>query len=100
MVDVSDSIIMNMVQMIPRGSMDDVFILEKFSYEEVGKLMFIQSCVPIIKEFIFTIRVRQGDLKGPYMKMFEDLLSQMVFFLITAESKDPFTAEGFPVVRN
>lgn len=76
--------------------MDDVFILDKYDFNEVRANLFLQSCVPRIKEFIYVTRVRPNDLRGPYMKGFEDLLTQMLFFLIKSESSDPFKCEGVP----
>ena len=56
MVDESDNIIVNNTKMIHNGSMDDVFILEKFNQEEVAKILFVASCVPKIKEFVYSLR--------------------------------------------
>jgi hypothetical protein len=42
--------------MIKNGSMDDVFILKKFDLQEVRNILFIHSCVPKIKEFIYYVR--------------------------------------------
>jgi len=81
MFDESDQIIFNTTKMIQYGSMDDVYILEKFNALEVKNILFIQSSVPKIKEFIFYIRNDPIQLKSPYMKAFEELLSQLVFFL-------------------
>lgn len=76
--------------------MDDVFILEKYDPMEVQANLFIQSCVPPIKEFIYITRVKSNDLRGPYMKSFEELLTKMLFFLIKSENDDPFKSDGAP----
>ena len=34
------------------------------------------------------------------MKSFEDLLSNMVFFVTKTDSEDPFTCEGQPIIQN
>lgn len=79
--------------------MDDVFILDKFDASEVKANLFLQSCVPLIKEFIYVTRVKSNDLRGPYMKGFEELLGKILFFLIqieNTEGQDPFKCEGVP----
>ena len=86
--------------MVAVGSMDDVFILQKFNDEEVVSLLFIHSSVPKIKEFIYIVRTEPLQLKSPYMKGFEDLLARMVFFLTRTESLDPFNCEGNPIKQN
>ena len=98
MVDVSDSMIFNGIKMINQASMDDVFILDKYDPNEIRANLFIQSCVPPIKEFLYISRLKANDLRGPYMKRFEDLLSQMYFFLISSENitGDPLMTDGSP----
>ena len=58
--------------------MDDVFILDKYDPVEVQANLFIQSCVPPIKEFIYVTKMKANDLRGPYMKTFEELLGKMI----------------------
>ena len=60
------------------------------------KILFLQSCVPKIKEFVINLRDNPVDLKPPYIKIFEELLVKMVFFVTKSDSKDPFTCEGSP----
>jgi hypothetical protein len=55
-VDENDSIIVNMTKLVPHGTMDDVYIIEKYDPEEVRSILFIQSSVPKIKEFVFSLR--------------------------------------------
>lgn len=98
--DETDVIVFNSTKMIQHGSMDDVYILEKFSPKEVQNILFVQSSVPRIKEFLYYIRNDPIHLKSPYMKNFEDLLSKLVFFLTNTTSKDPFTCEGIPIKQN
>lgn len=98
--DNSDSILTNMTKMIPIGSMDDVFVLQKFNATEIKSILFVHSCVPRIKEFIYIIRNEPLQLKSPYMKNFEDLLVKMVFFVTKTESENAFTCEGIPIVQN
>ena len=74
MYDESDNIIINNTKMIKGGSMDDVFIIELVSIEEVNSVLFIHSCVPKIKEFVYNMRNFRAKLDSPYMKAFEDLL--------------------------
>lgn len=97
MYDETDFFIINSTKMIPLGSMDDVFILEKVDTNLVNSILFIHSCVPPIKEFIFLVRTDPMSLKSPYMKNFEDLLSKLVFFITDTTGKDPFTCEGIPI---
>lgn len=52
MNDESDNILINMTKLVTSGGMDDVFILEKFNRTEIQKILFVQSCIPKIKEFI------------------------------------------------
>ena len=40
--------------------------------------------------------MKPNDLRGPYMKTFEELLSKMIFYLVKTESTDPFTCDGSP----
>lgn len=75
MVDETDNIIMNVTKMIHVGSMDDVFILEKFDPQEIKVISFIQSSVPKIKEFIYYLRFKSELVNSPYMIKFEELLS-------------------------
>jgi len=100
MVDVSDFMIHNGVKLINKASMDDVFILDKFETTEVRSNLFLQSCIPIIKEFLYVVRVRPNDLRGPYMKGFEDLLVKMLYFTIKTDNTDPFTCEGEHIKQN
>lgn len=51
MYDESEQIRINNIKLIKNGSMDDVFIFEKVMIDEYRSLLFIQSCVPKIKEF-------------------------------------------------
>ena len=62
--------------------------------------MFIHSCVPLIKEFIYYLRNEPIHLKSPYMRSFEDLLGKLVLFLIETDCKDAFLADGTPVKQN
>mmetsp|Transcript_11845 Transcript_11845/g.18234 ORF Transcript_11845/g.18234 Transcript_11845/m.18234 type:complete len:401 (-) Transcript_11845:5665-6867(-) len=96
MVDESDNIIINSTKLVKVGSMDDVYILEKVKQQEVQEVLFIHSCVPLIKEFSYNLRFDKNTLTSPYMKRFEDLLSGLVFFIVETDSKDPFTCEGLP----
>jgi hypothetical protein len=74
MYEESDNVIFNATKMIKGGSMDDVFIIEKVSQEELQAVLFIHSCIPKIKEFTFNLRFSSTTLSSPYMKTFEDLL--------------------------
>ena len=56
MVDENDNIIVNMTKLVPHGTMDDVYIIEKYDPQEVKSILFIQSSVPKIKEFVFSLR--------------------------------------------
>ena len=77
--------------------MDDVFILELVQIEEIKSVLFIHSCVPKIKEFVYNLRNHRAKLDSPYMKSFEDLLTGLVRFIIDSEAgSDPFTSEGTP----
>lgn len=76
------------------STMDDVYILQKFSIEKVKRILYLQSCVPKIKEFTYNLRLSPVDLKPPYIKVFEELLGRLVFFVTKSESKNPFTCEG------
>jgi hypothetical protein len=59
----------------------------------------LQSCVPKIKEFTFNLRLNPVDLKPPYIKIFEELLTHLVFFVTKTEMKNPFLCEGVPDVE-
>jgi hypothetical protein len=78
--------------------MDDVFILEKVSTEELQPVLFIHSCIPKIKEFTYNLRfTTSGSLSSPYMKSFEDLLQGLVLFMLSPfveDDPDPFTCDG------
>lgn len=76
---------------------DDVFILKKAPQKEVQDIMFIHSCIPVLKQFIFQIRRKQIEkFSLPYFSHFEKLLGSLIFFVTETESKDPFTCEGIP----
>ena len=90
----------NNCKLIKNGSMDDVFIFEKVFNDEINSLLFIHSCVPQIKEFYNNLKYNQAELTSPYMKEFENLLAQLVFFTISTESKDPFHCDGYPNKRH
>ena len=91
----NDSIIVNHTKLIRGGSMDDVFILELVNNEEINSVLFIHSCVPKIKEFVYNLRNHRERLDSPYMKAFEDLLSGLVAFMLNSEpGTNPFTSEG------
>ena len=96
MVDENDNIIVNMTKLVPHGTMDDVYIIEKYDPQEVKSILFIQSSVPKIKEFVFSLRQDQDKIKSPYLKTFEELLRKMVYFVTKTDSPDPFTCEGTP----
>ena len=97
MYDESDNIIINNTKLIKGGSMDDVFIIELVSVEEINSVLFIHSCVPKIKEFVYYLRNHRAKLDSPYMKAFEDLLSGLVGFIINSPpNSNPFTSEGMP----
>ena len=95
MYDESDNIIINNTKLIKGCSMDDVFILELVHIEEINSVLFIHSCVPKIKEFVFNLRNHRVKLDSPYMKSFEDLLLGLVRFIIDLEAgSDPFYQRG------
>ena len=99
--DDNDSIIVNNTKLIRGGSMDDVFILELVNIEEINSVLFIHSCVPKIKEFVYNLRNHRERLDSPYMKAFEDLLSGLVAFMLNSEpGTNPFTSEGQPDPQN
>lgn len=41
MVDENDSIIVNMTKLVQNGTMDDVYIIEKYPVQEVRNILFI-----------------------------------------------------------
>ena len=94
--DETENIIVNNIKLTKNGTMDDVYILEKVDKEDIQSILFIHSCVPQIKEFTFNLRFKQQILTSPYMKGFEELLSQLIFFLIKTETKDPLRCDGVP----
>lgn len=86
----------NNTNLVKNGTMDDVFIFEKVSEGDIRSLLFVHSCVPKIKEFTHNLRFNQSELTSPYLKEFENLLIQLVFFTIDTESENAFTCEGLP----
>lgn len=94
--DENDNIVMNWTKMSEHSSMDDVFILEKFKEEEVKNILFIQSSVPKIKEFIYFLRYKSDQINSPYLKRFEELLTELIFFVTRTGSSDAFNCEGIP----
>lgn len=86
MYEETDNIIINNTKLIKGGSMDDVFILELTDIEEINSVLFIHSCVPKIKEFVYNLRNHRAKLDSPYMKAFEDLLSGLVNFIINTDA--------------
>ena len=97
MNDESDNIWFNMTTLIKHGTMDDVFILTKLPKEEVQNILFAQSCVPRIKEFLYDLRKDGENLTSPYFTNFEDLLSKMVYFVTLSDHPEPLKCEGIPV---
>ena len=73
--DEQEFLIVNVTKMVKNGTMDDVYILEKVKKEEVEQILFIHSCVPMIKEFTYNLRYNHSVLTSPYMKSFEELLT-------------------------
>jgi len=96
MYDESEFLIVNNSKLVKVGTMDDVYILEKVAKDEIESILVIQSCVPKIKEFSYNLRYNQNSLTSPYMKAFEMLLIQLVYFTINSESTDPFMCDGYP----
>lgn len=76
------------------STMDDVYILQKYKIDQVNRILYLQSCVPKIKEFTYNLRLCPIDLKPPYIKVFEELLRKLIYFVTKTDSKDPFTSEG------
>lgn len=56
MYDESEFLIINNTKLQKIGTMDDVYIFEKVHKDEIDSILFIQSCVPQIKEFLFNLR--------------------------------------------
>lgn len=98
--DEGDNVTVNRTKMIKVGSMDDVFILDKATNEEMTAVLFLHSLVPKIKRFTFDLRYNHDSLTSPYMKAFEEIMCLMVFFMIDTESKDPFKCDGVPKKLN
>jgi len=94
--DETEFMIVNVTKMVKNGTMDDVYILEKVKKTEVESILFIHSCVPMIKEFTYNLRYNHSVLTSPYMKAFEELFTQLIFFVIETDSPDPFKADGQP----
>jgi hypothetical protein len=94
--DETEFLIVNVTKMVKNGTMDDVYILEKVAKTEIESILFIHSCVPMIKEFTYNLRYNHAVLTSPYMKAFEELLTQLIFFVIETDTSDPFTADGQP----
>ena len=93
----TDNIVCNWTSLVKRGSNDDVFIIEKYDQDEVRKILFIQSGVPRIKEFIYNVRCTPNNLKSPYMKAFEELVGRYVLFMVgESMTGDPMTCDGIP----
>jgi hypothetical protein len=98
--DEQEFLIVNVTKMVKNGTMDDVYILEKVKKDEVEQILFIHSCVPMIKEFTYNLRYNHSVLTSPYMKAFEELLTQLIFFVIETDTSDPFTADGQPHIKS
>jgi hypothetical protein len=96
--DESDTVVLNFTKIIKDGSMEDVFILEKVEKEELNAVLFIHSCVPKIKEFMYNLRERPQVLTSPYLKEFEELITGLIFFVCITDNSNPFTCEGLPNV--
>jgi len=74
--------------------MDDVFIIEKVTNEEISSVLFIHSCVPQIKTFVNNLKFKPEELTSPYMQQFTEMLSELVLFMIITDEDDPFKADG------
>ena len=76
---------------------DDIFILRKADESEINDVLFIHSCVPTLKNFIYNVRMNQLDkFNVGYMTHLEKILSNLIFFVTETENKDAFTCEGIP----
>jgi hypothetical protein len=76
---------------------EDVFIIKKAETSEVADVLFVHSCVDLLKHFMYYIRTKNTEaLSVTYFVQIEDVLASLVFFLTETESSDPFTCEGLP----
>lgn len=98
----ADNFTNNWTKIIKEGSMDDVFIIEKVDKEYVNPVLFIHSCIPMIKQFISNLKFNPKELTSPYMKEFEELITGLVFFVLqpSADQKDPLSCDSPPNPQN
>jgi hypothetical protein len=76
---------------------EDVFIIKKAEPSEIADVLFVHSCVDLLKNFLYYVRTKNTEaLSVTYFVQIEDLLASMIFFLTETESSDPFTCEGLP----
>ena len=79
---------------------EDVFIIKKAEQSEIADVLYIHSCVDQLKFYMYYLRKKMGDnLSVPFFISFEELLSNMIFFVTETESQDPFNCEGIPNQR-
>ena len=71
--------------------------MKKAEQSEIADVLYINSCVDQLKFYLYYLWKRLADnLSVPFFVSFEELLSNMIFFITETESQDPFNCEGIP----
>ena len=94
----------NPIRLKAHGDMNDVFVPKKCDQEEIDTVLFVQSAVPKIKQFLNYNRhcsdpkVKE-KLNLPFCIEIQNLLKRLILFVIDEKNLyvDHYTVEGSPV---
>ena len=96
----SDYIIESKIILRNRADMNDVFVPIKCSLEEIKCVLYMQSSVPKIKQFLSYAREKNTErMNLPFFLGIQELLKDVIFFLVDEKGRlvDPMTIEGEPL---
>ena len=77
---------------------EDAFVIETINNDYVQDWFRIHAAVPYLKEYITDLKKKREDIfkNKERMKFIESILTELIFFVIQTEEKDPLTWEGEP----
>ena len=96
----SDFIIENKVKLRNHADMNDVFVPIKCTREEIYCVLYMQSSVPKIKQFLYYAREKEVEkMNLPFFLGIQELLKGMIFFILDESDhlSDPMTLDGEPI---
>ena len=77
---------------------EDAFIIEMANSDYIRDWLRIHSAIPILKGYITDLKKKREDVirSKDKMKIIENILIGLIFFVIETDEKDPFICEGEP----